>query len=371
MTRTRMILRGGSEWATPLYVGTGLLGDTALWRELLDPETRLAVVTDAEVHRVQGPRLFEHGLARHGFRTEHVVPAGELSKSRARKAEIEDAWIAAGLGRDGVCVAVGGGVVGDLAGFCAATYLRGIPVVQVPTSLVAMVDSAIGGKTGIDVPGGKNLVGAFHPPMAVVSDVTCLETLPDAELRFGLAEVVKHAVIADAGLFQELETGVDAVFEREPAFLEELVARNQRIKGDVVEADEREAGLRQILNFGHTVGHALERVCEYRLPHGAAVALGIRVELELAAELRGFPRRDVERVGALMERVGLPQQLEEAPLTPDGVMAAMATDKKARGGRVRYALPAGLGSFPEDPERGYALPAPEALVRHALATVWP
>src|SRR5690606_10280336 len=191
---------------------------------------------------------------------------GEASKSRAVKDALEDQWFAAGLGRDSLCLALGGGVVGDLAGFVAATYLRGIPVVQAPTSLVAMVDSSIGGKTGIDVPAGKNLVGAFHPPLAVVADVEALRTLPDDELRFGLAEVVKHAIIADVELFSELERIVDSLFARDPKVLAAIVETNLRIKGRVVEADEREGGLRQILNLGHTVGHALERLARYALP---------------------------------------------------------------------------------------------------------
>lgn len=249
----------------------------------------------------------------------------------------------------------------------AATYLRGIPVVQAPTSLVAMVDSSIGGKTGIDVPAGKNLVGAFHPPLAVVADVEALRTLPDDELRFGLAEVVKHAIIADVELFSELERIVDSLFARDPKVLAAIVETNLRIKGRVVEADEREGGLRQILNLGHTVGHALERLARYALPHGAAVALGTLVELKMAEDLRGFPAAERRRVEALLARIGLPTRLGAAtPWPTSEILDAGLTDKKARAGKVRYALPDGLGRFEPDRTWGYAMPVADDVAAEAI-----
>lgn len=356
---------GGNAWRTDVYVGAGQLCDRAFWAGVLPAAARVVVVGDSRVWQAQGAALRE-GLAGRSI-VESIVAPGEGSKSRSVKDEIEDQWFAAGLGRDSLCIALGGGVVGDLAGFVAATYLRGIPIIQAPTSLVAMVDSSLGGKTGIDVPAGKNLVGAFHPPLAVVADVTALSTLPDDELRYGLAEVVKHAVIADANLFARLERSLDAIFARDRAVLADLVAANLAIKGRVVEADEREGGQRQILNLGHTVGHALERLAAYALPHGAAVALGTLAELHMAEQLRGFPADDRRRVASLLGRIGLPTRLDaRTPWPTADILAAGLTDKKARAGKVRYALPAALGTFEPEPEWGYAMPADDAVAAAAI-----
>ncbi len=366
---TRQVsISGGNAWSTAVHVGAELLREPRFWDKLLPGARRLAVVSDHSVWDGQGDAL-QAGLADRPFVLTRIDP-GEASKSRAVKDRIEDEWFAAGLGRDTLCLALGGGVVGDLAGFVAATYLRGIPIIQIPTSLVAMVDSSLGGKTGIDVPAGKNLVGAFHPPLAVVADVDALKTLPDHELRYGMAEVIKHAVIADAGLFARLEHGLDAIVARDPAALIDLVATNLAIKGRVVEADEREGGLRQILNLGHTVGHALELLAAYALPHGAAVALGMVAELRMAQALRGFSAADRARVEALIERVGLPTRLDaQTPWSADEILAAGLSDKKARAGRVRYALPNALGHFEPDAYEGYALPVPAETAAAALAAL--
>lgn len=361
-------IAGGQSWRTDVHVGAGILGESAFWDYLLPEGRRLVVVSDRNVWSALGARL-RQGLGARSF-VESIVEPGEASKCRAVRDVLEDQWFAAGLGRDSLCLAFGGGVVGDLAGFVAATYLRGIPVLQVPTSLVAMVDSSIGGKTGIDVPAGKNLVGAFHPPLAVVADVEALRTLPDDELRFGLAEVVKHAIIADADLFSELESVVDTLFARDPNALAAMVEANLRIKGRVVEADEREGGLRQILNLGHTIGHALERLANYALPHGAAVALGTLVELKLAQRLRGFPAAEWHRVEALLARIGLPTRLGTAiPWSASEILAAGLTDKKARAGKVRYALPNALGRFEPVPAWGYAMPVADDLAVEAIESL--
>lgn len=362
------MISGGHVWRTTVHVGAGLLADPQFWADLLPAGRRLVVVSDHRVWEAQGESL-RAGLGERPFVLTRVEP-GEASKCRAVKDRIEDEWFAAGLGRDTLCLALGGGVVGDLAGFVAATYLRGIPIMQIPTSLVAMVDSSLGGKTGIDVPAGKNLVGAFHPPLAVVADVTALRTLPDDELRYGLAEVVKHAVIADAGLFARLEHGLDAIFARDAAALIDLVGTNLAIKGRVVEADEREGGLRQILNLGHTVGHALELLAAYGLPHGAAVALGTLAELHMAETLRGFAGADRLRVEALFHRIGLPTRLDSrTPWSTDEILAAGLSDKKTRAGRIRYALPDALGRFAPDPVEGYAMPVSAEVAASALTAL--
>lgn len=250
--------------------------------------------------------------------------------------------VRAGADRRAVIVAIGGGVVGDVAGFAAATYLRGVRLVHIPTTVVAQVDSAIGGKTGVDLPEGKNLVGAFYPPRLVIADPAFLRTLPHREFRSGLYEVIKYGVIADAKLFDFLERRMDAVLRRDPAALAYIIPRSAAIKARVVSADERESGLRQILNFGHTIGHALETATKYRrFLHGEAIAWGM-IAATLLAVAQGYLReRDAARIIRLVASVG--------PLPPlRGIRAAalrpiLASDKKARGGRVRWVLPTRIG----------------------------
>jgi len=362
--RTVSSIGGTHAWRTEIDVVPGLLRQATYWQRRLSTAARIAVISD---RRVAGLYLKSLTAILEAFAPvdAFVVAPGERSKSRTTKARIEDRMFAAGFGRDAWVVALGGGVVGDLAGYVAATYMRGLPVIQAPTSLVAMVDSALGGKTGIDVPAGKNLVGAFHPPRVVAADVTALQTLADAQLRYGLAEVVKHGVIADAALLAFVEAQLPAIFARREDVLRELVAWNLAIKGRVVEQDEREGDLRQILNFGHTVGHALERLARYRLPHGEAVGLGMVVEARLAERCCGFPASDTQRVTSLLSRIGLPTALPPA-YTPAAVLAAMQTDKKTRAGRVRYALPRQLGEMARDPHQGYGRACTEADVRVAL-----
>ncbi|MEE9275625.1 MAG: 3-dehydroquinate synthase, partial [bacterium] len=265
----------------------------------------------------------------------------------------------AALGMDRGCgvVALGGGVIGDLAGYAAATYLRGIPYVQAPTTLLAQVDSAVGGKTAIDHRAGKNLIGAFYQPAAVVSDLGVLRTLPARELRAGLAEVVKHAAIADPRLFAYLERNAGRILRLQPAALERVVAANCRIKARVVEADEREAGLRQTLNFGHTLGHAVEALAGYsrRLLHGEAVAIGMAAAARLSAAAGVCPPGDAERLIALLERFGLPARMRRAP-EAGRLRRLVGRDKKTRGGRARFVLLERIGRVRtgcETPPRGW------------------
>ena len=361
-------LSGETRWRHGVWVGDGPVSDAGLWARILSDCAAIAVVTDSHLAEARLPELLE--ALPQPPATVVTVPAGEASKSREQKQQIEREWFRAGLGRDAVCIAFGGGVVGDLAGFCAATYLRGIPVVQVPTSVVAMVDSSIGGKTGIDVPEGKNLIGAFHPPLAVIDDVRMLTTLPGDQLRYGLAEVVKHGFIADAGLLDLLEARSEAILAADGDVWIDLVERNVRIKGDVVMRDEREGGLRQVLNFGHTIGHALELLYDYRLPHGAGVALGMIAEARIAARLRGFPEAGIERLRAICGRLELPTHLDRE-LDPQAVLDATRSDKKTRAGQVRYAVPNDVGRFDPDATYGYAIPVEDGLVREALQEIQP
>ena len=271
-----------------------------------------------------------------------LVPPGEEHKTRELWAHLTDELLASGAGRDTTIVALGGGVVGDLAGFVAATYMRGIPVVQLPTTLLAMVDASVGGKTGVDTPAGKNLVGAFHPPSAVIADPDALASLPAPELRSGSAEMIKHGVVADARYFDEVA-----------AILPRLAAD-----------DEREHGRRKILNFGHTLGHAIETVSGYRLLHGEAVAIGMALESEIAERIGVAEAGTAMRVRAALTAGGLPVVVPLG-IDPAEILAATRSDKKARGGRVEYALPAAVGRM-AGAERGWGLVVEDVVVLDVL-----
>ena len=272
--------------------------------------------------------------------------------------------LALGGGRDSAVVALGGGVVCDLAGFTAATYLRGVPFVPVPTTLLAMVDAAVGGKTAVDHPRGKNLIGAFHAPSAVFADVATLATLPEREFRSGLAEAVKTAVVGDAALFRKIERSPASLLLRQPAALADLVAACCRVKARIVEADELDANRRALLNFGHTLGHALEHRLHYRMPHGEAVAVGMVLEARLASRAGLLSRRDADRIEALLDRLGLPTSLPRG-VSPAKLLAAARTDKKARRGELRYALPRKIGAMARQGAE-YTLPIAHEIV---LATL--
>jgi 3-dehydroquinate synthase len=293
----------------------------------------------------------ENVIALHGERVRSLLapvakkiavldfPPGEASKTRATKEKLEDRLLAEGFGRGTCVVALGGGVSLDLAGFVAATYMRGVAYINVPTSLLAQVDAGIGGKTGVDTSFGKNLVGAFHQPAAVIVDPELLETLPAGEWSNGLAEMVKTAVVADGELFSWMESHIGALAV--PGRLDvHPIARCVETKCDVVRDDETEGGRRAILNFGHTVGHAIERASSFAIPHGVAVAMGMVVEARLAVALTGLPEEHAERVEALLGRLGL----TPFPSVPfEAVRSFLAVDKKNRAGEVRVALPAGIG----------------------------
>jgi len=297
------------------------------------------------------------------FAAELVIPAGEQSKSRTQWAALSDQLLDRGFGRDSAIVALGGGVIGDLAGFVAATYLRGVPCLQVPTTLLAMLDASVGGKTGVDTPHGKNLIGAFHPPAAVVADPLVLRTLPEREYRAGLAEAVKHGLVADARYFAWLGDSADAIARRDETTLATLVRRSIEIKAAVVGEDEREDGRRAILNAGHTVAHAVEHASGYALAHGEAVALGLVAECELA-EAMGIGRRGLAaEVARLLRRLGLPIRLEH-PLPRDRLLAAIAADKKNRAASVRFALPRDVGTM--FPGEKWTVGAEDQMIASAL-----
>ncbi len=351
-----------------ILIEQGLLGSTAA--ALLEEKFRgrsLALVSDGNVADIYGDKLLS-SLRGKDFRLVELIQfaAGEGSKCRRVKEEIEDRLFGSGMARDTLVVALGGGVTGDLAGFVAATFNRGVPLVQIPTSLLAMADSSIGGKVGIDVPWGKNLLGAFHQPSLVLIDPALLATLPERELVSGMAEVVKHGVIRDAELFGFIEENLERILGRDPELLAELVARNCRIKAEVVSLDERENNLRQILNFGHTLGHAVESFSGFGWLHGEAVALGMVAEAALAVNLGLLAPEVPERLAALLSRIGLPVELGPLAAPAEELVELTRLDKKARSGKARYALPSRIGAMATDKSGGYGIEAAEADVRRAL-----
>jgi 3-dehydroquinate synthase len=312
--------------------------------------------------RSLGARPTDAGI-RLRYEARLTFPAGEVSKTRETWVRLSDEMLGLGLDRQSAIVALGGGVVGDLAGFVAATFLRGIPYAQVPTTLLAMLDASVGGKVGVDTPLGKNLIGAFHPPAVVVADPLALLSLPDRTFRLGFAEAIKHALIADAEYFAWIETSARRLLARDMEALSRLVHRSIEIKAAVVSEDERESGKRAILNAGHTIAHGLEHQSDYRLPHGEAVALGLIAECRIAERMGLAQSGIAERVRGLVGALGLPTR------TRDGVhvaraLEAMLHDKKNREGHVRLALPVGLGVMHQ--EQGWTVPVTEELLASAL-----
>ena len=328
--------------AYDLRVRSGLAQawDTALAPWLTPQPSSVGVVTDRHVHHHHAAALLQSLGQAECEVSVHVLNPGEASKTLAPLTQLWEVWASAGLDRHSLVLALGGGVVGDLAGFAAATYLRGIPWVNLPTSLLAMVDAAVGGKTGIDLPAGKNLVGAFHAPRAVLADPDLLRTLPPQEWRFGLAEVLKHALIAgDRRLLALLEGGLDVVRRHR----DEVVRRAVAVKVAIVQQDPYErTGLRAQLNAGHTVGHAIEAALDYTYPHGAAVAVGLVVEAALAAGLGLAPRDWPFQVAAWAHALGLPTHIP-AQVGWGPFRRALRHDKKRRGRRVYFALPVAVG----------------------------
>lgn len=325
-----------------VHVGSDLLRQVGDLVTPLNLGRHLGLVTHPALATDYGPGVVE-SLARAGHEvTLLTVPPGEESKSLDQAARLCRELVRARLDRGSALLGLGGGVIGDLAGFVAATLYRGIPFVNLPTTLLAQVDSSVGGKTGVNLPEGKNLVGAFHQPSMVVADVLTLKTLPEREFRSGLAEVVKHGMIADAGLFENLEREAHRILDRDPGILQEIVGRSCAIKARVVEADEREAGLRAMLNFGHTMGHAIEAALGYgAITHGEAVAHGMLVAAALSVKRGLCPEGDAIRLRGLLARFGL---LGASLPSPESLETYMVSDKKARDGVLQFVLTRGVGS---------------------------
>jgi 3-dehydroquinate synthase len=342
----RIVHIGGTHPYT-IAIGAGLLEDgDALIARIRG--RHVLIVSDTHVAPLYARRV---EIALHNVRPDLrvarcLLPPGEATKTLSRFAEVIDALADLGATRDACVLALGGGVIGDLAGFAAACWMRGIDCIQLPTTLLAMVDSSVGGKTAIDLPQGKNLIGAFHSPRAVLADTDALDSLPERELRAGLAEVVKYGAIVDAPFLDWLRTHTTELLARAPGPLQDAIARSCRHKADIVERDPLEHGERALLNFGHTFGHAIEALQGYAgegaLNHGEAVAVGMVLASRLSAHLGMAPAAETDRLRALLDGFGLPTALPPG-LEPDLLLARMRLDKKAHAGGLRFVLWEGPG----------------------------
>jgi 3-dehydroquinate synthase len=327
----------------PIVVESGALNRIGrIAADVAGTPRRFAIITDATVGDLYARRV---ASSFHSAPTIVTIEPGESQKNRTTWATITDRLIGDGFGRDSMIVALGGGVVGDLAGFVAGTFMRGIPFVQVPTTLLAMIDASIGGKTGVDTPAGKNLVGVFHPPSAVVIDPQVLATLMLKHRCAGFAEAIKHGVIADREYFDSIAGSLGKLIAPDGWSSEamvSLIVRSIRIKTEIVAQDERESGRRRILNFGHTIGHAVEAASDYHLLHGESVAIGMSLESRLA-ERAGIAARDTaETIAEVLDRANLPLSIPQGISTGE-VLEKMQRDKKSRAGKVEFSLPAEIG----------------------------
>jgi 3-dehydroquinate synthase len=331
------------ERSYPIRIGTDMLAKAGPEVVRRTGAERAVIVSVPPVSRRYGPRL-ARSLREAGLRVQRIdVPDGDRTKNLRQVGRLYQQLLALGADRGTVLLALGGGVVGDLTGFVAATYLRGIPYIQVPTTLLAMVDASVGGKTGVNLPEGKNLVGAFHQPRLVLADATTLSSLPPRLRAAGFAEVVKKAAIRDAPFFERLESDAEAILDLEPHALLSAIERACQIKAAVVAEDERESGTRMLLNFGHTLAHAVERLSGYRrVLHGEAVAMGMAFAARRSEELGHSPAGVASRLEALLDRVGLRTELPDHPRS--AYLEALAVDKKRREARIHFVVLTGLGS---------------------------
>jgi len=344
-----------------IKIGAGLLAQLGRECARLKLGTRCAIITDTNVGRRYAKPAFD-SLAHAGFSPALIiVPAGETAKSLKTVQSCYDQLAVHRLERKSFIVALGGGVVGDLAGFVAATYLRGIAFVQVPTTLLAHVDSSVGGKVGVNLKAGKNLVGAFYQPRLVLCDLNTLKTLPDREFRAGLAEVIKYGIIYDAKLFMQLERDLPKLLKREPKPLTSVIAGCCEIKAEIVSRDETEGGLRAILNFGHSVGHAIEVVSNYGgFLHGEAISIGQIVMAKVSNCVFNLSKRDVRRIESLFQRAGLPTRIKLNSVQRRKLFSVMRLDKKVNNGEVKFVLAKRIGKVV------WGRRVPEVFIREAL-----
>jgi 3-dehydroquinate synthase len=360
MEKIRVNLKISEDKSYDILIGEGLLTRIPADIKEAGLAYKFAIITDTTVGELYGSALLD-GFGRSGLETRlFAFPAGEENKNRETKAWIEDRMLEHKFGRDSAVIALGGGVAGDMAGYVAATYTRGLPYIQVPTTLVACVDSSIGGKTAVDTPHGKNLIGAFHQPWRVYIDVNTLHTLSGKEIREGLAEVIKYGVISDEELFSFLELNMESVFSYDMGALTHIIKRGCEIKGEVVEKDERESNLRKILNFGHTIGHAVENLSDYNISHGEAISIGMAAEGKLAVSMGLWKEEELGRLIRLLTKAGLPTSMPEY-MEIQQIIDTMKLDKKSRGGKIEMVLPQAMGRMAEI-KGSYGLKIEESLI---------
>lgn len=326
-----------------IFIGEGLLGNLAKELKSKPVANAYAIITDSNVEKDYGKELLKN-LQKENIHSHLIVfPTGEKSKSRKTKEKIEDEMLRLALGRDTCVIAFGGGVVGDVAGFVAATYMRGIPYIQVPTTLLAQVDSSVGGKVAVDTKHAKNPIGAFHHPKKVIIDLNFLKTLPKKELMNGLAELIKHALIKDKDFFHFIEKNVDRLLNRDLIMLKSAVKRSCEIKASIVMQDEKEKGIRRILNYGHTIGHAVESSLNYKISHGNAIAIGMSYAAKLSAKLGFLDEGSMIRQNNLLEYIGLPHKLSHHKLKPRKILEHVQHDKKIVNGKINFVLLSSIG----------------------------
>ncbi|HCS14285.1 MAG TPA: 3-dehydroquinate synthase [Lachnospiraceae bacterium] len=352
----------------PIEIGFDLMDQLVedMKNGLLGGRKKFAVITDSEVEKLYAEpiarKLEDNGFIVNVF----TFPAGEKSKTRQTKEIIEDAMLAKEYRRDCGIIAVGGGVVTDLAGFIAGTYGRGVPFVNYATTLLAAADASVGGKTAVDTPLATNLIGLFNQPQKVYLDIATWKTLPARQLSSGMAETIKHACLAEKGVFFDfLEENMEGLLALNPALCEHMAEQNCSIKYHVVMKDERESGLREVLNLGHTVGRAIETVSDYRLLHGEAVSIGLVAQLHLACRLGYVTKEQADRVTALLERAELPVQIPDY-IDREALVRKLYTDKKVKNGQLRFVVQKGIGDIVEFEGGSFATPVTEETAREII-----
>jgi 3-dehydroquinate synthase len=332
----------GNGFRYPVFVSRGLIAKAGEIARNVTDCNRCAIIADQTSARLFADRLSENFNSQKFSSQLITVPSGEKSKSLTQVEKICDEMINAGFDRSSFVVGLGGGVIGDISGFVAAIFQRGIPHIQIPTTLLAMVDSSIGGKTGVNLEAGKNLVGVIHHPTLIICDVDTLETLPPRELRQGYAEIIKHAIIRDPEMFHNLSSS-QAPIDRSGDALVELIRRNIAIKARVVSVDDRETSdERALLNFGHTVGHGIERATDFKIPHGDCVSIGMVAACAISMKRAGFSSEEMEAVVSLVKKFELPWRLP-AEVDREKIIDAIAHDKKFRGGKIRFVVTPQIG----------------------------
>jgi 3-dehydroquinate synthase len=343
MERIRVNLEKSYRDTYEILIGEDIINEVGLITKVKDQADRYVILTDSNVNPLYGEQVRER--FRETTRPVDLIeiPAGESSKSLETVLDVARKLVGFKASRKSLLIALGGGVVGDVTGFVASIYMRSVPYIQIPTTLLAQVDSSVGGKTGVDLPEGKNLLGTFYQPKAVYVDLSFLRTLSDQDFGNGMAEIIKYSIIADNGLFELLEHESNGIKKRDPSLMKSLVGRSCKIKAGIIEMDEKELGLRRILNFGHTLGHALEAASDYGLSHGQAVAIGMAGAALISHRLNHLNKASYARIVRLIEGYGLPTKIP-ADMDSAQIPTFMATDKKAVGGELHFVLTKGIGA---------------------------